>query len=124
MGALILLTTCVVMLNYLWIPGPVEPRCQDYGLRRCHCPTPGLLDCSYQAFASIPTLNKAIRAELVRLSLVGNYVAQLRDRDVAGMSSLRLLDLRDQRLVSCVRSRLTTPPSFTILGLCVDNEVC
>lgn len=112
----VLLLCCMVTMR-------VETRCQEYGIKQCQCPIDKFLDCNFQSFSAVPTLNRAIRGQLRRLSLVGNFLTQLRDRDVEGMYSLQLLDLRDQRLVSCVKSRLTTTPAFTILGLCSSDVV-
>ena len=119
----LLLSLCV-LLWCCWLTQRVETRCPAYGLRRCQCPIERSLDCSYEQFTTIPPINRAVRRTLLAISLVGNYIVQLRDRDVEDLASLVLLDLRSQRLVSCVRSRLTKPVPFTILGLCEDDEVC
>ena len=105
----------ILVFMLLAVPG-VDPRCGTQ-VRQCTCPQDNYVRCSDAMLTRIPTFY--LPTPFVGFVFHRNYIMSLTDADLRRLGpGARVLDLRFQNTVECVKNFLSAPTSVRILGLC------
>lgn len=110
----------ILFLILVWLTGWTEGSyCAPVQDAECQCEGGfRTVSCESQFFSRVPELQPGVKDSVERLLLWGNRISSVTEDDIAGMTSLLLLDVGGQEDDHCVEVSASIIKRLAVYGAC------